>query len=61
MAKEGKKKISKQGKKKISKPRKTPSLKQKLQRESKIVKINELAWTPVEIPDNLGDYEGFLD
>ncbi|MCP8719118.1 MAG: DEAD/DEAH box helicase [Asgard group archaeon] len=60
MAKEGKKKISKQGKKKISKPRKTPSLKQKLQRESKIVKINELAWTPVEIPDNLGDYEGFF-
>ncbi|RCK54907.1 ATP-dependent RNA helicase MAK5 [Candida viswanathii] len=45
--------------KKVSKPRKPPTLKQKLQKESKIVKINDLAWKPVDIPDNLEDYEGF--
>ncbi|KAI5959532.1 MAK5 [Candida theae] len=45
---------------KVAKPRKTPSLKQKLKKESKVVKINDLAWKPVEIPDNLGDYTGFF-
>lgn len=39
--------------------RNTPTLKQKLKKESKIVKINELAWKPVEIPDNFGDFGGF--
>lgn len=45
---------------KIFKPRKPPTLKQKLKKESKVVKINDLAWKPVEIPDNLGDYTGFF-
>ncbi|CAI5756518.1 unnamed protein product [Candida verbasci] len=45
---------------KAKKPRVVPSLKQKLQKESKVVKINDLDWKPVEIPDNLGDYEGFF-
>ncbi|KAI5954160.1 MAK5 [Candida margitis] len=45
---------------KVSKPRKPPTLKQKLKKESKVVKINDLAWKPVEIPDNLGDYTGFF-
>ena len=34
-------------------------LKQKLEKESKIVKIDNLNWKPVEVPDNLDDYEGF--
>ncbi|KAG5417310.1 MAK5 [Candida metapsilosis] len=50
----------KKGPSKVSKPRKTPTLKQKLKKESKVVKINDLAWKPVEIPDNLGDYTGFF-
>ncbi|CAX43740.1 ATP-dependent RNA helicase, putative [Candida dubliniensis CD36] len=49
----------KQGKKKVSKPRKPPTLKQKLKKESKVVKAKDLQWKPVDIPDNLGDYEGF--
>ncbi|RLV90397.1 ATP-dependent RNA helicase MAK5 [Spathaspora sp. JA1] len=50
----------KQGNKKFTKPKKPPTLKQKLQRESKIVKVDDLKWKTVEIPDNLGDYEGFF-
>ena len=51
--------MAKQGKNKVSKPRKPPTLKQKLKKESKVVKAKDLQWKPVEIPDNLGDYEGF--
>ncbi|EGW33318.1 uncharacterized protein SPAPADRAFT_50211 [Spathaspora passalidarum NRRL Y-27907] len=50
----------KKGNKKVTKPKKPPTLKQKLQRESKIVRIDDLKWKTVEIPDNLGDYEGFF-
>lgn len=39
--------------------RKPLSLKQKLQRESKIVKVDNLNWKAVDIPDNLDDYQGF--
>lgn len=51
--------MAKQRKNKVSKPRKPPTLKQKLKKESKVVKAKDLQWKPVEIPDNLGDYEGF--
>lgn len=51
--------MAKQGKNKVSKPRKPPTLKQKLKKESKVVKAKDLQWKPVDIPDNLGDYEGF--
>ncbi|KHC46654.1 ATP-dependent RNA helicase MAK5 [Candida albicans Ca6] len=51
--------MANQGKNKVSKPRKPPTLKQKLKKESKVVKAKDLQWKPVEIPDNLGDYEGF--
>ncbi|KAI5951466.1 MAK5 [Candida jiufengensis] len=53
-------KVSKPQNKKSQQKRKIPTLKQKLQKESKIVKLNDLAWKPVEIPDNLGDYTGFF-
>ncbi|KAL6452301.1 LOW QUALITY PROTEIN: MAK5 ATP-dependent RNA helicase MAK5 [Candida maltosa Xu316] len=49
--------MAKPSKKKVTKPRRTPTLKQKLQKQSK---VNDLDWKPVEIPDNLGDYEGFF-
>ena len=57
-------KVSKDKSKKAvkSKPktsRKPLSLKQKLQRESKIVKVDNLNWKAVDIPDNLDDYQGF--
>lgn len=39
---------------------KTTSLKDKLNRGSKVVKASSLAWKEVEIPDNLGDYTGFF-
>lgn len=39
--------------------KRTPKLKEKLAKESKVVRLDNLAWKPVEIPDNLGDYEGF--
>lgn len=51
--------MAKQRKNKVSKPRKPPTLKQKLKKESKVVKAKDLQWKPVDIPDNLGDYEGF--
>lgn len=51
--------MAKQGKNKVSKPRKPPTLKQKLKKESKVVKAKDLQWKLVDIPDNLGDYEGF--
>lgn len=51
--------MANQGKNKVSKPRKPPTLKQKLKKESKVVKAKDLQWKPVDIPDNLGDYEGF--
>lgn len=34
-------------------------LKQKLEKDSKVVKLDNLNWKPVEVPDNLDDYEGF--
>ncbi|KAG7665921.1 MAK5 [[Candida] subhashii] len=40
--------------------RRTPTLKEKHQKESKVVRVDNLKWKPVEIPDNLGDYEGFF-
>lgn len=57
-------KVSKEKSRKLgnskSKPiKKAVSLKQKLQRESKIVKVDNLNWKPVDIPDNLDDYQGF--
>ncbi|KAK6465093.1 P-loop containing nucleoside triphosphate hydrolase protein [Scheffersomyces coipomensis] len=57
-----KKQKSKGGSKtnKIVKKRKTPTLKQKLQSESKIVKVDQLKWKTVDIPDNLDDYHGFM-
>lgn len=39
--------------------RKTPTLKQKLQKESKVVKVDNLKWKKVDIPDTLDDFEGF--
>lgn len=42
-----------------TKVRKPLSLKQKLKKESKIVKVDNLNWKAVEIPDNLDDYQGF--
>lgn len=54
---------SKKGKKPVKAPkgqkRKTLSLKQKNAKESKVVKVDSLQWKAVEVPDNLGDYEGF--
>lgn len=57
-------KVSKDRSKKGVKPkqknsRKPLSLKQKLQKESKIVKVDNLNWKAVDIPDNLDDYQGF--
>mmetsp|Transcript_5040 Transcript_5040/g.5595 ORF Transcript_5040/g.5595 Transcript_5040/m.5595 type:complete len:789 (-) Transcript_5040:5-2371(-) len=57
-------KVSKDKGKKGVKPkqknsRKPLSLKQKLQKESKIVKVDNLNWKAVDIPDNLDDYQGF--
>ncbi|CUM62673.1 uncharacterized protein PRCAT00000227001 [Priceomyces carsonii] len=55
----------KKGSKAIARPKKTEkrskplSLKQKLHKESKVVKVGNLNWKQVEIPDNLDDYEGF--
>lgn len=46
--------------KKISKKRITPTLKQKYARTNKIMKVDQLKWKPVDIPDNLGDYSGFF-
>lgn len=40
--------------------RKTPTLKQKNARVNKIIKLDQLQWKPVDIPDNLGDYSGFF-
>ncbi|ODV78047.1 DEAD-domain-containing protein [Suhomyces tanzawaensis NRRL Y-17324] len=51
---------SKKGGKNVQKERKAPTLKQKLAKQSKIVKVGDLTWKPVEIPDNLGDYLGFM-
>ncbi|EAZ63874.2 ATP-dependent RNA helicase [Scheffersomyces stipitis CBS 6054] len=45
--------------KKGQQTRKTPTLKQKLHRESKVVKAESLNWKTVEVPDNLDDWEGF--
>lgn len=39
---------------------KVPTMKQKQRREGKVVKMLDLKWKPVEIPDGLGDYEGFM-
>lgn len=39
---------------------KVPTMKQKQRREGKVVLMLELNWKPVEIPDGLGDYEGFM-
>ncbi|KAK6204389.1 P-loop containing nucleoside triphosphate hydrolase protein [Scheffersomyces amazonensis] len=58
-----KKQAGKNGKNKkkgVSKQRKTPTLKQKLRSQSKIVRVDQLKWKPVDIPDNLDDYEGFF-
>lgn len=41
-------------------PKKPLKLKQTLKQESKVVKASSLAWKEVEIPDNMGDYEGFF-
>lgn len=61
MAANGKqKKTNKSSGKKQSVSRKTPTLKQKNARESKVVKASNLQWKKVDIPDNLGDYEGFF-
>lgn len=46
-------------KKKSTQTRKVPSLKQKLHRESKVVKVDSLKWKKVDIPDTLDDFEGF--
>lgn len=54
-----KKKVGKVVAAKDTKPKKTPTLKQKLAKESKLVKATNLQWKKVDIPDNLGDYEGF--
>ena len=58
-------KVSKDRSKKGVKPkqknsRKPLSLKQKLQKESKIVKVDNLNWKAVDIPDNLDDYQGLV-
>jgi ATP-dependent RNA helicase DDX24/MAK5 len=41
-----------------AKLRKALTLKQKNAKESKVVKVDSLLWKPVDIPDNLDDYEG---
>ncbi|KAL7666301.1 ATP-dependent RNA helicase MAK5 [[Candida] zeylanoides] len=43
----------------VRKPGKTPSLKQKLHRESKVVTVDNLKWKAVDVPDTLDDWEGF--
>lgn len=43
----------------IKKSKKPQTLKQQQKLESKVVKAGNLNWKPVEIPDNLDDYEGF--
>lgn len=55
--KKNNKKGSKKGPKKQN-VRKPLTLKQKLKKESKIVRADSLNWKPVEIPDNLESYEG---
>ncbi|KAK6458028.1 ATP-dependent RNA helicase MAK5 [Scheffersomyces xylosifermentans] len=55
----GDKKTTSPNKKKTHQVRKIPTLKQKLKRESKVVKVDNLLWKPVEVPDNLDDWEGF--
>lgn len=54
---------SKKGKKPIKvqkgQKRKPLSLKQRNAKEAKVVKAESLQWKAVDIPDNLGDYEGF--
>lgn len=61
MAAKGKqKKVTKSVGKKEEKPKYTPTLKQKNAKASKIVKATNLQWKKVDIPDNLGDYEGFF-